>query len=57
VSPKEKFAVIKDDPKDNKLLECAVAGKANFLISGDKHLLSLKEFQGVKIITIEEWFV
>lgn len=57
VSPKEKFAVIKDDPKDNKFLECAVAGKANFLISGDKHLLSLKEFQGVKIITIEEWFV
>lgn len=56
VSPKEKFTVIKDDPKDNKFLECAVAGKADFLVSGDKHLLSLKEFQGIKIITIEEWF-
>lgn len=55
VSPKEKFAVIKDDPKDNKFLECAVAGKADFLVTGDKHLLALKEFQGIKIITIEQW--
>lgn len=56
VNPKQRFAVIKDDPKDNKFLECAVAGKANFLISGDSHLLDLKEFQNAKILTIGAWF-
>lgn len=56
VSTKEKFAVIKDDPKDNKFIDCAVTGNADFLVTGDKHLLALKEFQGIKIITIDQWF-
>ena len=42
--------VIKDDPSDNKYLECAVEGKADYIISGDKHLTDLQFFRGIKII-------
>lgn len=42
--------VIHDDPSDDKFLEAAVAGKAFCIISGDKHLLNLFEFQGIQIL-------
>jgi putative PIN family toxin of toxin-antitoxin system len=42
--------VISDDPSDDKFLEAAVAGNASYIISGDKHLLKLSEFQGVQIL-------
>ena len=37
--------VIRDDPSDDKFLEAAVAGNASYIISGDKHLLTLSEFK------------
>ena len=54
IKPQKTFTVIKEDPEDDKFLECAVAGKADFIVSGDKHLLKLKEFHGIKIITIDK---
>jgi len=42
--------VIPDDPSDDKFLEAAVAGNASYIISGDKHLLKLSEFQGIQIL-------
>jgi len=42
--------VIHDDPSDDKFLEAAVAGNASYIISGDKHLLTLSEFQGIQIL-------
>ena len=42
--------VIHDDPSDDKFLEAAVAGNASHIISGDKHLLTLSEFQGIQIL-------
>ena len=50
VQPQERLAIIADDP-DNRILECAVAGQADFIISGDHHLLDLKNYQGIKIVT------
>jgi len=50
VKPKERLAIIADDP-DNRILECAVAGQTDFIISGDQHLLHLKNYQGIKILT------
>ena len=44
------------DEKDNMLLECAVEGKADYLISGDDHLLRLKNFRNVKIVSVKEFF-
>ncbi|MBI5452436.1 putative toxin-antitoxin system toxin component, PIN family [Candidatus Gottesmanbacteria bacterium] len=44
--------VIKDDPDDNKFIACAIEGSATHIISGDKkHVLSLEEYQGIKIVT------
>ncbi len=43
------------DPKDNKILETAFDGKAEFIVTGDSHLLVLKEFKGIKIVTAEEF--
>lgn len=45
-----KLSIIKDDPSDNKYLECAVAGRADVIISGDKHLTDLKSFQAIRIM-------
>ncbi|CAC5342364.1 nucleotide binding protein PINc [Planktothrix agardhii CCAP 1459/11A] len=43
------------DPKDDKILSLALSGKAEYIITGDQDLLILNLFQGVKIITIEEF--
>ena len=50
VAPTERLTVIKDDPSDNKILECAVSGNADYIISGDRHLLALREYRGIKIL-------
>jgi len=42
--------VVKEDPTDNRILECAQAGKSEYLVTRDKHLLQLGTFQGTKII-------
>ncbi len=44
------------DPKDNFLLALAKDGKANYLLTGDKDLLDLKNFARAKIITITNFF-
>ena len=49
VNPKSRISVIDDDP-DNRILECAVEGQADFIISGDRHLTDLKNYQGIKIV-------
>lgn len=46
-----KVRVIEDDPSDDKFLSCAVEGKADYLVSGDKHLKALKEYRGVRIVS------
>lgn len=51
IETKTKINIIEDDPKDNIVLECAYDGKAEYIVSGDPHLLKLKEFKGIKIIT------
>ncbi len=55
VEPKEKLNIIKDDLSDNRILECAVEGMVDYIVSQDNHLLKLKEIEGIKIITPEEF--
>lgn len=47
-NPKKRLSVVSDEA-DNRILECAIAGEANLIISGDKHLLKLKSFQNIPI--------
>lgn len=50
VQPKTVPVVIADDPDDDHILACAVAGKADIIVSGNKHLLRLQEYQGIPIV-------
>jgi len=50
VFPKRKIDVINEDLDDNKILECAVEGKADYIITQDNHLLKLKEFESIEIM-------
>ncbi len=45
-----RLEVVKDDPTDDKYLECALEGQADFIISGDHHLTDLRSFRGVRIV-------
>jgi uncharacterized protein len=51
VSLETRLEVIEDDPDDNRVLECAVAGGASFIVSGDKHFLALKEYEGIVMLS------
>ena len=46
---------LKMTPNDNKVLECAKDGKADYIITSDNHLLRLKEFEGIKIVSPGEF--
>ena len=55
VTPEEEIHVIVADPTDDKFLEAAVAGRVNYIVSGDKHLLELESFREIPIITAREF--
>jgi putative PIN family toxin of toxin-antitoxin system len=46
-----------DDENDNIFLECAIEGKADYIISGDDDLLRMKKFRDIKIISVKEFLV
>ena len=48
--PKIKLDIIKERESDNRILECAVSGDANLIVSGDKHLLKLKKYKNIPIV-------
>ncbi len=50
----EMVKIIKDDPDDDKILECALACNADYIVSGDHHLLDLKQFNDIPIIRTHE---
>ena len=56
VTPKNKLEMIVAHPEDNMILEAALEAKVDYIISGDKkHLLSLKKFKGIPIISAKEF--
>ena len=57
VNESEPLNVIDSDPADNRVLECALAASVDFIISGDKHLLELKKFKGIEIVTPEDFLI
>jgi putative PIN family toxin of toxin-antitoxin system len=50
-----KVNVITENPSDNMFIACALEGKADFIISGDNHLLSVGNHEGIRIITASEF--
>jgi uncharacterized protein len=50
-----KLRVVHADPDDDKFIECAIVARAGFIVSSDRHLLDLETYQGVKIVSPEEF--
>ncbi len=50
IEPKQTVDVIKDDPTDNRIIECAAGSRSDYIVTGDKHLLSLGQFGHCKIV-------
>lgn len=54
ITPGLKEKAIKDDPEGNKFINCALTVKAN-IVSGDSHLLKLREYKGINILSPKEF--
>ena len=52
---RRRLAVVRRDPDDDKFLECAVAGRAQYLVTGDRDLRELGSFRGTTILTASEF--
>lgn len=55
VSPTERLRVVKADPDDDKIIECAVAGDARFIVSGDRHLLDIEKYRSIVMISPQDF--
>ena len=51
VDPSETIKVVLEDPEDNMILECAAEAKANYIITGDFHLLKLGRYLNTEVLT------
>lgn len=49
-----RLTVVKDDP-DNRILECAVTAEADVIVTDDRHLLLLKQYQGIQVIRLADF--
>ncbi|HLA51262.1 MAG TPA: putative toxin-antitoxin system toxin component, PIN family [Thermodesulfobacteriota bacterium] len=54
VKPTERINIFQDEP-DNRILECAAAGKADAIVTGDKEMLKLGSYKEIKIITLKDY--
>ena len=50
VEIRERVNIVKRDPKDNKILECALSGDANLIVTADQDLIKIKTFKGIGIV-------
>ena len=55
VDPDFELNAVSDDPDDNRVLECAIAGKADFIVSGDRHLLRIGCYEGIAIVRVRQF--
>jgi len=54
VQDNARFKVVSADPDDDLILNVAYTGKADFIVTGDQHLLALKSFKHTKIVKVSE---
>ena len=55
VVPAEIHPIILDDPDDDAVLACAIGGTADYIVSGDEHLLTLKSYSGIYILNVHDF--
>lgn len=54
VSPRRRLHIVKDEP-DNRILECALAGHARAIVTGDRALLALRDFRDVRLLSLRDY--
>ena len=54
IVPREKIAVLGGEP-DNRILECAVTGHADVIVTGDRAMLKLKKYSGIRILSLRQF--
>jgi putative PIN family toxin of toxin-antitoxin system len=54
VAPRRRLRVVRDEP-DNRILECALKGRAEAIVTGDKALLALESFEEIPVVTLAAW--
>ena len=54
VRPRRRLQVVKDEP-DNRVLECALTGRAQVIVTGDRVLLALRDFRGVRLLALRDY--
>jgi putative PIN family toxin of toxin-antitoxin system len=54
IHPQTQLQVLEDDP-DNRVLECAIAGKADVIVTGDKAILHLRDYQHIRILSLKDY--
>jgi uncharacterized protein len=57
VAPQSRLKVIENDPDDDRILECALDGEADYLVSGDHHLLALQRYRGIPVVTTRQFLM
>ena len=55
VEPDFTVNIVKKDPSDNRIIEAAISGNAKYIVTGDNHLLSLKNVENIKIISVKDF--
>jgi putative PIN family toxin of toxin-antitoxin system len=56
VAPRSRLKVILEDPDDDVVLNTAYKGKADYIVTGDRHLLALKKFKRIEIVRVAQMF-
>ncbi len=54
IVPRKKLAILEDEP-DNRILECAATAHADVIVTGDRAMLNLKEYQEIRILSLRQF--
>lgn len=54
IRPKRRLKVLRDDP-DNRILECAVMGQADAIVTGDRAMLAMNIFKGIRLMSLRDY--
>lgn len=55
VVPTEALDVLKEDPPDNRILECAAEAQSDYIVTGDNHLLKIESFKNIRIVKVADF--
>ena len=55
VTPTERLHVVADDPDDDRVIECAVVSDSQYIVSGDKHLLDIAQYQNIRVLQVSKF--